>query len=50
MNVYEIFVQIIDKPNAINFYNQFYEYLKSKGQLNEASAIQYLIEKKFDKK
>ncbi len=49
MQPYQIIIDILDKPEAPKNYRKFKEYLEKNNMLNEASAIGYLIEKKFGK-
>lgn len=50
MNVYEILVAILEKPNVPKFYRELRDHYQTKGMMHEASAIAHLIEKKFEKK
>lgn len=49
MQPYQILIDILDKPEAPKNYRKFKEYYEKNHMLNEASAIDYLIEKKFGK-
>lgn len=49
MDLLQILLQILDKPNVPKFYKELYNYYKSKNMQNEMEAIHYLIEKKFNK-
>jgi hypothetical protein len=50
MDIYKIFLDILDKPFAPKCYRELRKYYLSKDLLQEADAISYLIEKKFEKK
>ena len=43
-----IFVQLIEKPNAPKFYRDLYKYYNEKKMENEAMEILNLIKIKFD--
>ena len=49
MQPYQILIDILDKPEAPKNYRKLKEYFEKNNMLNEASAIGYLIEKKFGK-
>lgn len=49
MDVFQILLNILDKPSAPKFYRELYNYYKSKNMQNETEAIRYLIENKFNK-
>ena len=49
MDIYQIFLALLDKPDAPKFYRELRNYYKTIGLLNEASAIDHLIENKFKK-
>lgn len=49
MDIYQIFLAILDKPDAPKFYRELRDYYKNNNLLNEASAIDHLIENKFKK-
>lgn len=42
-------MSLLDKPAAPKFYRELRDYYENKGLLNEASAIDHLIELKFKK-
>lgn len=50
MNIYEILTALIDKPDVPKFYRELKQYFENHNLTNEASAIGYLIENKFEKK
>ena len=50
MEIYEILLAILDKPNVPKFYRKLRSHYQNNERLNEVSALNYLIEKKFDKK
>lgn len=50
MEIYKILLEILDKPNTPLFYRKLKIHYQNKGRLNETSALDYLIEKKFEKK
>lgn len=50
MEIYQILLAILDKPDAPKFYRELRNHYQTNGMQHEASAISYLIEKKFDKK
>lgn len=49
MHPYQIIIDILDKPDAPKCYRTLKEYFKDCNMHQEASAIDFLIEKKFDK-
>ncbi len=49
MNIYQILIAILEKPNATKFYRELKNYYKNNELINEANAIDYLIENKFKK-
>lgn len=49
MEIYNILIEIIEKPEAIQFYKKLQKYYESQRMTNEANAILYLIENKFKK-
>ena len=49
MEIYQILLAILDKPNVPKFYRELRQHYQTIGMLHEASAISHLIEKKFDK-
>lgn len=50
MEIYEILLAILDKPDVPKFYRKLRDHYQNNGRLNEVSALNYLIEKKFEKK
>lgn len=50
MDIFHILAAILDKPNAPKFYRELRDYYKNNGMLNNASAVDYLIESRFKKK
>ena len=49
MDIYQIFLELLDKPDAPKFYRELRNYYQNNNLLNEALAIDYLIENKFKK-
>ena len=49
MHIYNIFLNILDKPNTPRFYEELQQWYAVNGFPYEASAIAYLVEKKFSK-
>jgi hypothetical protein len=50
MDIYQILLAILEKPNVPKFYRELRCYYQKIGMLQEADAIEYLIESKFEKK
>ena len=50
MEIYQIFLAILDKPDVPKFYRELRSHYQNNGMSQEASAIDHLIEKKFGKK
>lgn len=50
MEIYQILLAILDKPNVPKFYRELRNHYQTIGMQQEASAISHLIEKRFDKK
>jgi hypothetical protein len=50
MELHEIFLAILDKPDVPKFYRELRNHYQSINKLQEASAISYLLKKKFEKK
>jgi hypothetical protein len=50
MEIYEILLAILDKPDVPKFYRKLRDHYQNNGRSNEVSALNYLIEKKFEKK
>lgn len=48
MEIEEIFLNIIDKPNIPKFYKELLNYYIKHNMIEEANGIQYLIETKYD--
>lgn len=49
MEIYQILLGILDKPNVPKFYRELRNYYQSQKMLQEAAAIDHLIEKRFEK-
>lgn len=49
MEVYKILLEILNKPEAPKFYRELSHYYERKGNIQEASAIKFLLEQKFKK-
>lgn len=49
MDIFQILVRLLEKPDVPKFYRQLREAYQSQNKLHEAEAIGYLIEKKFGK-
>ena len=49
MDIYQIFLELLDKTDAPKFYRELRNYYQNNNLLNEALAIDYLIENKFKK-
>lgn len=49
MEIYQILLAILDKPNVPKFYRELRQYYQTIGMLHEASAVGHLIENKFEK-
>lgn len=49
MNIYQILIAILDKPNAAKFYRELRNYYLNNELTNESNAIDHLIENKFKK-
>ena len=50
MEIYKILLAILDKPDVPKFYRKLRDHYQNNGFLQESSALNYLIENKFDKK
>lgn len=50
MEIYQILLEILNKPDAPKFYRELRNYYQNNNLTHEASAISYLIENKFEKK
>ena len=50
MNIYQLLVNLIEKPEAYKVYKDLCEHYKDKSLLEEHKAFSYLIEKRFNKK
>jgi len=50
MEIYQILLAILDKPDVPKFYRELRQHYQTIGMEHEASAISHLIEKKFEKK
>ena len=50
MEIYQILLAILDKPDVPKFYRELRDYYQKIGKANEVSAVSYLIENKFEKK
>ena len=50
MEIYEILLAILDKPDVPKFYRELQAHYQTNGQIQEASALSHLIENKFNKK
>lgn len=50
MEIYEILLAMLDKPDAPKFYRKLRDHYQNIGRPHEVSALNYLIEKKFEKK
>jgi len=50
MEIYQILLAILDKPNVPKFYRELRNHYQTAGMLHEVSAISHLIENKFEKK
>lgn len=49
MQIYQIILSILEKPNAPKPYRELKNFYEQKGLTNEALALSHLIEKKFNK-
>lgn len=47
MNVTELLLAILERPDAKKSYVEYENYLKSIGKLDEAAAFAHLVEKRF---
>ncbi len=50
MQQHKLVWSLLESPDKISPYNNLYKYFVEKHMENEASAVVYLIEKKFSKK
>jgi hypothetical protein len=50
MDIYKILIALLDKPNVPKFYRELKTYFEKQNMFDEAHAIGYLIENKFEKK
>ena len=50
MDVYKVLINLLDKPDAPKFYRELRNYYQTKGLVHEATALDYLLEIKFQKK
>ena len=50
MEIYEILLAILDKPDVPKFYRELQTHYQINGKTQEASALSHLIETKFSKK
>lgn len=50
MQINEIFLSILDKPNIPRYYRELHQFYLSHNLNEEAAAIAYLVENKFGKK
>jgi hypothetical protein len=50
MQINEIFLSILEKPNIPRYYRELQSFYKNIKMFDEASAIGYLLENKFEKK
>ena len=50
MKIYEILIEILEKPNVSKFYRNLRDQYKKEEMPLESSAIDWLIQKKFRKK
>ena len=49
MHPYQIIIDILKTPDAPKCYRDLKKYFTNRNMLKEASAVDFLIEKKFDK-
>lgn len=49
MNIYQIIVNIIEKPNVPKFYREIKKYYFDNKLINESEAYDFLIQEKFGK-
>jgi hypothetical protein len=49
MEIYKILIEIIEQPEAIQFYKNLQKYYESQKMTNESDAVLHLIENKFKK-
>lgn len=49
MNILNILHRMLNMPNSVKIYRDLHQYYLSTGQINEAQAINFLIESKFPK-
>lgn len=49
MEIYEIILSILEKPDVPKFYRELKNVYQSNKMIHEAEAIDYLIEKRFKK-
>jgi hypothetical protein len=50
MDVFKILAELFEKPNAPKFYRELRNHYLAQGLTNEALALDYLLEIKFQKK
>jgi hypothetical protein len=50
MELTQIFLSILDKPEVPRFYRELQTYYQKSNMSEEAQAIGFLVEKKFEKK
>jgi hypothetical protein len=50
MDLFKIFVEMLDQPEAIQLYRKLQKCYKDRNMLDEAAAVSYLVEQKFGKK
>lgn len=48
MNIYKIYADMLEKPNAQKFYKDLKEHYEKAGMINESKAFEMLIEEKFN--
>lgn len=49
MEIYEIILAILDKPNVPKFYKKLRDFYQKHNMQTEASALNHLIQEKFEK-
>lgn len=47
MQIYEIIVKIIERPDAVNFYKNLRQYYETNKKITEVEVLDHLIRQKF---
>jgi hypothetical protein len=49
VDIYQILIHLLEKPNAPKFYRELRDHYVAQGMIHESEAINQLLQQKFEK-